>query len=395
MRTILHIDMDAFYASVEQRDDPSLRNKPVLVGGRSRRGVVAAASYEARAFGARSAMPMTQALQRCPDAIVVPPNMAKYAKVSAQVFEIFRRFTPLVEGLSFDEAFLDVTGSLSLFGDGEAVARKIKAAILEETGLTASAGVAPCKFVAKIASDFRKPNGLFVVKPEEVVSFLAPLPIETMWGVGKKTAPKLRDAGFRTLGDLAKADPRRLEELLGSFGPAARALAQGIDPREVVPDRDALSIGAEETFEHDLFDLESLERALLAQASRVAFRLSESGRVARVVVVKIKYADFSLKTRRTTLPAAVADTQSIYAAARDLLRRFSSFEKGVRLVGVAAGELSEASATRTLFPDEKEVRARKLEEVRKEIAHRFGKDRLTLAALLDKGKGPVPPSGKK
>lgn len=393
MPTILHIDMDAFFASVEQRDEPALRNKPVLVGGRSNRGVVAAASYEARAFGARSAMPMTQALRLCPDAIVVPPNMAKYAKASAQVFEIFRRFTPLVEGLSFDEAFLDVTESLSLFGDGEAVARKIKAAILEETGLTASAGVAPCKFVAKIASDFRKPNGLFVVRPEEVTAFLAPLPIETMWGVGKKTAPKLRDAGIRTLGDLAKADPGRVQGLLGSFGPTAQALARGIDGREVIADREAQSIGAEETFEHDLFDIESLERELLAQASRVALRLSESGRSARVVVVKIKYPDFALKTRRLSLPSPVADTQSIYTAARNLLRRFTSLEKGVRLVGISVAELSEVPATRSLFPDEKEERARKLESVRKEIAHRFGKDRLTLAALLDREKPVL--SGKK
>lgn len=393
MRTILHIDMDAFYASVEQRDDPALRNKPVLVGGRSNRGVVAAASYEARAFGARSAMPMAQALRLCPEAIVVPPNMAKYARVSARIFEIFRRFTPLVEGLSFDEAFLDVTGSLSLFGDGEAVARKIKASILEETGLTASAGVAPCKFVAKIASDYRKPNGLFVVRPEEVTRFLAPLPIETMWGVGKKTAPKLRDAGIRTLGDLAKADPVRIQALLGSFGPTAQALARGIDGRDVLPDREAQSIGAEETFEHDLFDIESIERELLAQASRVALRLSESGRSGRVVVVKIKYADFSLKTRRVSLPSHVADTQSIYTAARDLLRRFTSFEKGVRLVGVSVTELKEAAATRGLFPDEKDERARKLESVRKDIAHRFGKDRLTLAALLDRKKPVL--SGKK
>lgn len=389
MPTILHIDMDAFYASVEQRDDPSLRGKPVLVGGRSRRGVVAAASYEARKFGARSAMPMIQALRLCPDAIVVPPNMAKYAKVSAQVFEIFRRFTPLVEGLSLDEAFLDVTASSSLFGDGEEVARKIKAAIREETGLTASAGVAPCKFVAKIASDMRKPDGLFVVRPDEVRAFLAVLPIEAMWGVGKKTAPKLRAAGYRTLGDLAQADMRRLEELLGSFGPTAKALAQGIDPREVVPDRDPHSIGAEETFEHDLFDVESIERALLAQASRVALRLNETKQAARVVVVKIKYADFALKTRQLSLPAPVADTQSIYAAARDLLRRFTQLDRGVRLVGVAVAGLADVSATRSLFPDEKEERARKIEEVRKEIAHRFGKKGLTLAALLEKpDRGP-------
>jgi DNA polymerase-4 len=194
-RQILHVDMDAFYASVEQHDDPSLRGKPVLVGSRSKRGVVTAASYEARPFGARSAMPMMDALRRCPSAIVVPPRMARYSEVSSEVFAILRSFTPLVEGLSLDEAFLDVTGSVSLFGSGREIAARIKARIYEQTGLRASAGVAPCKFVAKIASDLRKPDALVEVKPEEVRAFLEVLPIERMWGVGAKTAPKLHQAG--------------------------------------------------------------------------------------------------------------------------------------------------------------------------------------------------------
>src|SRR6185437_6837526 len=230
-RTILHVDIDAFYASVEQRDDPALRGRPVLVGGRSRRGVVLAASYEARPSGARSAMPMAEALRRCPEAIVVPPRHDRYADVSADVFAIFRRYTPLVEGLSVDEAFLDVTASGALFGDGEAIARRIKREIRDEVGLTASAGVAPCKFAAKIASDLDKPDGLVIV-PDDVAAFLAPLPVERMWGVGPKTAPRLRDAGYATIGDLAAAEPSALATILGEAGAAhVGPLARGVDAR--------------------------------------------------------------------------------------------------------------------------------------------------------------------
>lgn len=387
-RSILHIDMDAFFASVEQRDDPSLRGKPVLVGGQSRRGVVAAASYEARTFGARSAMPMAEALRLCPQAIVVPPRRGRYAEVSAHVFDIFRRHTPLVEGLAFDEAFLDVTASRELFGDAETIARRIKKTIFDETGLTASAGVAPCKFVAKIASDLKKPDGLVVVREGEVAAFLAPLPIERMWRVGKKAAPELRAAGLKTIGDIARAHPATLERILGSFGREAQQLARGEDDREVIADSDPKSIGAEETFEHDLFDIESLERHLLAQSSRVAMRLVEANLSARVVVVKLKYADFTLKTRRITLPEPVRDTQSIYKAARDLVRRMPFPHKGVRLTGVAVADFEEG-ATLSLFPDEQATKSRKVEEVRKQIADRFGNSGLTLATLLNtKSKPP-------
>jgi DNA polymerase IV len=236
-RTILHIDMDAFFASVEQRDDASLRGRPVLVGGPTRRGVVAAASYEARRFGARSAMPMAEAMRLCPDAVVVPARHGRYVDVSAQVFAVFHRFTPLVEGLSVDEAFLDVTRSRSLFGGGEVIARRIKDLIRDELSLTASAGVAPVKFAAKIASDLRKPDGLVVV-PQEVAVFLAPLPLERMWGVGPKAAARLREAGLATIGDLAAASQPRLAALLGdALAAHVRGLAQGEDPRPVVPGR--------------------------------------------------------------------------------------------------------------------------------------------------------------
>jgi len=386
VRDILHIDMDAFYASVEQHDDPSLRGKPVIVGGPIARGVVTAASYEVRPYGVRSAMSMAEALRRCPHAIVVPGRHARYAEVSAQVFAIFRRFTPLVEGLSLDEAFLDVSASRALFGDGAAVAQRIKDAIRAETGLTASAGVAPCKFVAKIASDLRKPDGLVVVPPGEVEQFLAPLPIERMWGVGPKTAARLRAAGLATMGDLGRADPAQLETLLGSWGADVRTLARGVDDRDVQPGWAAKSVGAEETFAEDLTTREALERRLLDQAGRVARRLLADDVCGRTVVVKVKYADFTLRTRRTTLAEPVADTDSIYQAARALLGRFPLERRRVRLTGVAVAGLRRGPPPRSLFPDATAERRYELERVAAQVADRFGDHGLVRATLLDGGK---------
>ncbi|HMI83544.1 MAG TPA: DNA polymerase IV [Polyangiaceae bacterium] len=382
-RQILHIDMDAFYASVEQLDDPSLRGKPVLVGGHERRGVVMAASYEARPFGVHSAMPMAAALRHCPRAMVVMPRMARYAEVSHLVFEVLRTFTPLVEGLSLDEAFLDVTASQSLFGDGVTIARKIKEGIFARTGLRASAGVAPCKFVAKIASDIDKPDGLFVVRAPEVVDFLAALPIERMWGIGAKTAPKIHAAGLHTLGDLARADARRLEEVLGAWGLEAQALARGIDPRNVVPDRPAKSIGAEDTFDRDISGREGLERHLLGQASRVARRLCREQLLGRVVVVKVKYSDFSIQSRRTTVVEPVGDTDSIFATVRGLLDRFD-LSRPIRLTGVSVADLRAETTTATLFGEPEGARRRRLEHVSLEIADRFGARGIRRAALVEK-----------
>jgi DNA polymerase-4 len=384
-RAILHVDMDAFYASVEQRDDPKLRGKPLVVGGAARRGVVAAASYEAREFGIRSAMPMAEALRRCKTLLVVPPRGGRYAEVSRQVFDIFHTYTPLVEGLSLDEAFLDVTGSQSLFGDGEAIARRIKQDIFEKTGLTASAGVAPIKFAAKIASDMDKPNGLTLVPSDDVAGFLAPLPIERMWGIGPKTAPTLRHLGYRTLGDLAKGDPRSLERTLGSWGPECRDLARGIDPREVVPDREAKSIGAECTYDEDLTTKEAIARTLLSHASRVAERLTAQGLVARAVVVKLKLHDFTLLTRRMTLPSPVSDTRSLHEAALALLDRFPLRGARVRLTGVSAHEIGEdAPVQPVLFPDRKQEKRRDIENALLRVKERFGGDRpITFASLLE------------
>lgn len=383
MRQILHVDMDAFFASVEQRDDPGLRGRPVLVGGSSRRGVVCAASYEARPSGARSAMPMAEALRRCPDAVVVPPRLGRYAEVSASVFQIFHRYSPLVQGLSLDEAFVDVTESLSLFGDGETIARAIKKAIHGELGLVASAGVAPCKFVAKVASDLKKPDALVVVPESEVEAFLAPLPIERMWGVGPKTAPKLRELGYANLGDLARARRIDLERVLGTWGEQIQLLARGVDDRTVDPDTASKSVGAEETYDDDLTDRASIERTLLDHAARVAQRMVREGYSARTVVVKLKYADFTLRSRRVTLAEHVADTGSIYEAARGLLDRFDLTNVRVRLTGVAVAELIEGPPPRTLFPDPAAEKRRKLESLVANVADKFGGAGITRATLLE------------
>ncbi len=381
MRVVVHVDMDAFFASVEMRDRPELRGKPVIVGGASRRGVVAAASYEVRKFGVHSAMPMVEALRRCPDAIVVSPKHGRYGEVSAQVFEIFRRFTPLVEGLSLDEAFLDVTASLSLFGTGEQIARAIKDAIRAELRLTASAGVASNKFVAKIASDLQKPDGLVVVAPGEVAALLAPLPIERMWGVGQKTSARLRSLGFATFRDLAEAPDSRLTEALGNSASRIRALARGEDDRPVVSERDAGSIGAEETFETDLSSTEELERALLAQAARVAKRLTEEGLAADTITVKLKTHDFKLSTRQLKLPEPASDTDTLFGAARILLQRFDREGRRFRLTGLSAGGLAPSASVRTLFPDQILEKRRKLEQAVHGIDERFP-GAVTRATLL-------------
>jgi DNA polymerase-4 len=387
VRAILHVDMDAFYASVEQRDDPRLRGKPVIVGGRSRRGVVLAASYEVRPFGVRSAMPMAAALRRAPHAIVVPPRRDRYEQASEQAFAVFRRYTPLVEPLSLDEAFLDVTASQSLFGDGETIARAIKRDVREEIGLTASAGVAPCKFAAKVASDLRKPDGLVVVPADRVAvaAFLAPLPVERMWGVGPKTAPRMRALGFATIGDLARADAPELERVLGSWGAEVARLARGEDDREVVPDGRAKSIGAEETYEEDLVGADAIAPTLLAHAGRVARRLVRAGLWAKTVAIKIKYADFSLRTRSTTLADAVQDTDAIHRAAVDLLARVPLEGRRVRLTGVSVSGIRLGEPAPELFPDPRAEKRRRLEEVATRIADRYRDEgAITRATLIGK-----------
>jgi DNA polymerase-4 len=386
-RAILHIDMDAFYASVEQRDHPELKGKPVLVGGPSKRGVVAAASYEARVFGVHSAMPMAQALRKCPKAIVVSGRHSRYSEVSHAVFEIFAQYTPLVEGLSLDEAFLDVTGSRSLFGDGETIARSIRHDIKSRLDLTASAGVAASKFVAKIASDVNKPDGLTVV-PADVAAFLAPLPVERMWGVGPKTAPLLRSLGLCTLGDLARADDKTLVRVLGEWGAVAKRLARGDDARDVEPHRDAKSISHESTYEHDLATLEEIDRALLSHAEHVAERLANAGLLTRSVTIKIKFHDFSVRTATSRLETPSLDTQTLYEAAVRARGRVTELSRGrvdkpVRLVGLGAdGLLDEDRRPLVLFEDAANRKRTVVEKTLMQLKTKLG-TAVTRASLLE------------
>jgi DNA polymerase-4 len=381
MRTVIHFDMDAFFASVEQLDDPELRGRPVLVGARSRRGVVTAASYEARPTGVRSAMSMVEALRRCPEAIVVPPRRSRYLEVSAAVFEVFRRYTPLVEGLSIDEAFLDVSGSRSLFGDGPTIARAIKDEVKGELGLTGSAGVASNKFVAKIASDFDKPDGLTIVPDGTEAAFLAPMPLERMWRVGPKARVTLRDAGLRTIGDLARLDLATIEQLLGSWGPVARELARGHDERPVVVGLPPKSLGTESTFERDLRTREALLKPILSQSMQVADRLVDKGLWAQVITLKIKYGDHRIRTRQTRLPRPIADTDTIFAATSELLGRFDNLQSGVRLTGVSVSSFSR-DRDDELFPDADRARRERLASTTQALRERYGKAGLTRASLL-------------
>jgi len=380
MRAIIHVDMDAFYASVEQRDDPSLKGKPLIVGGHAQRGVVLAASYEVRPFGVHSAMSMARALKLAPHACVVPPRFSAYAQASEQVFSIFERYTPLIEPLSLDEAFLDVTDSVGLFGAPADIARRIRADIASELHLPASAGIAPVKFVAKIASDLAKPDGQREIPAEETVPFLAALPLSRLWGVGPKTEAELKRAGLKTIGDVATWDVKWLEERLGSQGRHLWDLARGHDPREVVPDRGAKSVGAEDTFEEDLTGLEALRPRVHAQALRVGRRLRKAGIRGRVVQLKLKFADFSIITRRVTLDAPTDDGQVFYRAALEMLERAHA-GRPLRLTGVSAQAFEvDHSNQLGLFPAAP-PRSAKLNATLDRIVERFGDKAITTADL--------------
>ncbi|MGO8970370.1 MAG: DNA polymerase IV [Myxococcaceae bacterium] len=378
-RAILHLDMDAFYASVEQRDAPELRGRPVIVGGHPKRGVVLAASYEVRPQGVRSAMPMARALRLAPDAVVVPPRLAAYAEASEQVFAIFERYTPLVEPLSLDEAFLDVSESRSLFGLPGAIASRIRAEVAKEVELPCSAGIAAVKFVAKVASDLAKPNGQREVPLEQTQAFLAPLPVARLWGVGPKLEATLRGLGLRTVGDVARAAPEFLCEQLGEVGRHLGALSRGEDDREVVPDRQAKSIGAEDTFAEDTASTEALQRALHSQSLRVGRRLRRAGLKARTVQLKVKLSDFTLLTRRRTLDNPTDDGQRLYREAAQLLERLA-LPSAVRLTGVSAQELVGALSQLGLFA-EPEARSQRLNAALDAIVARYGQGAVSPADI--------------
>ena len=334
VRKIVHVDMDAFYASVEQRDDPNLRRKPVVVAWRGNRSVVCAASYEARRFGVRSAMPAVRAERRCPEAIFVPPDFVRYRAVSRQTREIFARYTDLIEPLSLDEAYLDVTENKVGLPTATKVASAIRHHIRDELHLTASAGVAPNKFLAKIASDWRKPDGLFVIQPEDVDAFLPPLPVERLPGVGKVTAQRLATLGIHTVGDLRAMEPGAIKDRFGRHGHRLHELAFGIDDSEVVPDRPTKSISAEDTFEHDI-PLEETEVAIRRLAEKVWNESRKESRVARTVVLKLKTAEFKILTRSLTPAEPVATCEEFIAIALALRERVAlGPSQRFRLIGV-------------------------------------------------------------
>ncbi len=327
--------MDAFYASVEQRDNPALKGRPVAVGGRPEgRGVVAAASYEARRFGVRSATSMAKAVRLCPELVIVPPDFSRYKAVSSAVFSIFRQVTPLVEPLSLDEAYLDVTENAWHEPLATHVARRLKARILAETGLTASAGVAPNKFLAKIASGWKKPDGLTVISPDRVEPFLQRLPVDALWGVGPVTAGKLRARGIERLVDVRGVDADVLREAVGSLADWLRRLADGVDDRPVTPYRESKSAGSEHTYAEDLTDLAAMESAIVEMASRAAAWLVRRELLARTVTVKVRYSDFTTVTRRHSA-APSRDDREIIARAVQLLHRTDAGRRAVRLLGVS------------------------------------------------------------
>ena len=384
-RAIIHLDMDAFYPAVEVLDNPALKGKPVIVGGSKERGVVSSASYEARKFGVHSAQPIATALRLCPEGIFLPVRMSRYKEVSRRVFKIFHLFTPLVEPLSIDEAFLDVTGCARLFGQPEDIAKTVKQMVFKQTGLTVSAGVAPSKFVAKIASDMDKPDGLTVVPPDRVKEFLDPLPINKMWGVGKRTQDALKSLGIHTIGDLCRAPARVLEERFGKHGVKMHRLALGIDCRDVVPEQDAKSIGHEDTFLHNIMNMGEARRELLSLANKVARRMRRGGVTGRTITLKVKYADFVQITRSITAPESTDDSLTIYGACCDLLKKTEVGKRPVRLLGISVSQLSLPATHEqiSLFAEPETSRKRKqLNRALDSLYEKFGERSIGPGTLL-------------
>ena len=389
MSAIIHIDMDAFYASVEQRDQPSYRDKPVIVGADPQRGkgrgVVSAASYEARVFGIHSAMPISQAYRRCPEGIFLPVRMAQYHEASSHIFAIFHRYTDLIEPLSLDEAFLDVTGSLRLFGPAEDIGRRIQAEIAQEEHLSASVGVAATKFVAKVASDLRKPKGFVTVEPGKEVEFLKDLPVERLWGAGPKTARQLHRLGYHTIGAVARQGQAELEALLGQPGVHFWELANGIDPRPVIPDEPAQSIGSETTFRVDTADLNVIRQTLLELAERIGQRLRTEESLAGTLTLKFRDQTFRTFTRAMAFSEPTDQAPVLYRTALTLLDRIPFSGQKVRLLGLSASHLS-TSAERgqlSLF-GETQKRPSQLTEALDKIRTRFGGNAIKPGSLFTK-----------
>jgi DNA polymerase-4 len=382
-RTILHVDMDAFYASVEQRDEPTLRGRPVVVGGGSNRGVVAAASYEARRFGIRSAMPMREALRRCPDLARVAPRMSHYKAVSRQVFAVFAEFTPVIEGLSLDEAFLDVTASTGLHGRGAEIACKIKQRIRAVTSLTASVGIAENKLVAKIASELDKPDGLVEIRPGDYARLLDPLPVSAIPGIGKRTLARLQKVNVHTVHDLRTAPGRDLEPVFGRYTRRMQDRAAGIDDRPVATGREEQSISAESTFDVDLAERPAMERELMRLAETAAARLRKAGLQAGTVQIKLRLPDFQTFTRQKRLAPPASGTDQLFHVARELLRDWLARNPGarIRLLGVGGSRLSPAGQP-DLFDQQDQPAPGAVDKAADDIRDRFGAAAVTRARTL-------------
>ena len=390
LRVILHLDMDAFYAAVEIREEPSLAGKPLIVGHRGRRGVVSTCSYEARKFGVRSAMPSLTAERLCPQAIWLPGRMDLYVRVSREIRKMMDEVTPLVEPLSIDEAFLDLTGIAKSLEEGARIARSLKDRIRRDQRLSASVGVAPNKFLAKVASDLEKPDGLVVLPLDEVVTRLHPLPVQRLWGVGPRTAERLHELGIRKVGEIHETPPRRLAALLGkSLAEHLRALARGADDRPVEAERRAKSISEERTYATDLKDAEGIERALLERSEGVARELRRSGLAGRTVHLKLRTGDYTTWTRSKSLKVATDLPEAIVAAARELLgRRIRLKGKGVRLLGVGVSSLEPAGSGQVpLFPDPRDEKAHRLAAAADILRDRFGENAVQRARLVRRPKG--------
>lgn len=382
---ILHCDMDAFYASVEQRDRPELAGQAVIVGGSvEKRGVVSAANYVARRYGVHSAMPAATARRLCPHGIFLPPRIGYYAEVSRQILDIFERFTPLVEPLSLDEAFLDVTGSEHLFGTAAEIGAKIKEVVRRETRLVVSVGVAPSKFVAKIASDLKKPDGFVVVRPEEVQPFLDPLPVERLWGVGRQGSQVFQKLGIRTIGQLRQWPLDSLKARFGSSGEHLWQLAHGIDDRAVVPEREAKSISNETTFERDIDNLQTLRAWLMELCEQVGWRLRRHRLRGRTVHLKVRFADFKTLTRSHTLPVPTALTEDLWQAADEMLcRRLPAAHLPVRLLGMGVSGLDDSGlAQGLLFDQERRQKQGRIDAVADQLKERFGAEALRRGSSL-------------
>jgi nucleotidyltransferase/DNA polymerase involved in DNA repair len=391
-RSILHVDMDAFYAAIEQRDRPELKGKPVIVGADPRggrgRGVVSTASYEARRFGVGSAMPISQAYRQCPQGVYLPVDMPKYVAVSREVMQVLRSYTDLVEPLSIDEAFLDVTRSARAFGTAEAIASELKQKVREQTQLSASVGVATCKLVAKIASDMRKPDGLVVVPPGQEAALLAPLPIRRLWGVGPKLEERLIKLGIHTIGDLAALDPGRLEKRLGTHGQDMILLARGIDDRPVVALSETKSVGQEHTYDEDTADLGRLRRTLLDIADGVAERLRQHGLRGRTITLKYRDETFHTVTRAETLPQATDSSDALFQTAWRLFQAVHG-RRRVRLLGIYTSGFKQRPQL-DLFPRE----ASRADKLRDAVSERFGDEAIKRLSLLGRRERRHPESGE-